>query len=92
MSSTRAEIFNPLTLPVLAGAALDGIVQKPYIAPTIWLIVTIVCLIMHIHYGMGVVSKILVTCVHFGNNTSFLTPTIQKIIRLIAQSRPLANF
>jgi len=56
MSSTRAEIFNPLTLPVLAGAALDGIVQKPYIAPTIWLIVTIVCLIMHIHYGMGVVA------------------------------------
>ena len=57
MSSTRAEIFNPLTLPVLAGAALDGMVQKPYIAPTIWLIVTIVCLIMHIHYGMGVVSQ-----------------------------------
>merc|ERR1711868_31814 len=56
MSSTRAEIFNPLTLPVLAGAALDGMVQKLYIAPTIWLIVTIVCLIMHIHYGMGVVA------------------------------------
>ena len=92
MSSTRAEIFNPLTLPVLAGAALDGIVQKPYIAPTIWLIVTIVCLIMHIHYGMGVVSKILVTCIYFRNDTSFLTLKIKNILRVIAQSRPLAKF
>ena len=92
MSSTRAEIFNPLTLPVSAGAALDGIVQKPYIAPTIWLIVTIVCLIMHIHYGMGVVSKILVTCIYFRNDTSFLTLKIKKILRVIAQSRPLAKF
>ena len=77
MSSTRAEIFNPLTLPVLAGAALDGIVQKPYIAPTIWLIVTIVCLIMHIHYGMGVVSQILVTCVDFGKIQVFRIPQNQ---------------
>jgi len=55
MSSTRAEIFNPLFLPILAGCAFDGLMGKVYLAPINWTIITILCLIMHIHYGIGVV-------------------------------------
>lgn len=55
MSSTRAEIFNPLFLPILAGAAFDGLMQKPYLAPVTWKVICAMCVIMHIHYGIGVV-------------------------------------
>ena len=56
MSSTRAELFNPLIIPILAGLAFDGIMQRPYLAPVNWKIVTGICALMHVHYGIGVVS------------------------------------
>lgn len=55
MSSTRAEIFNPLFLPILAGAAFSGLMGRPYLAPLTWKVICAMCLIMHIHYGIGVV-------------------------------------
>jgi len=55
MSSTRAELFNPLIIPILAGLAFDGIMQRPYLAPVNWKVVTGICALMHVHYGIGVV-------------------------------------
>lgn len=55
MSTTRADVFNPLILPILGGVAFDGILQLPYLSPINWTIICVVCILMHIHYGIGVV-------------------------------------
>ena len=57
MSSTRADILNPLLIPLLAGAMFDGIFQKVYLCKLNFNLVFTVCLIMHVHYGVGVVSN-----------------------------------
>ena len=58
MSSTRAEIFNPLFLPILAGAAFEGLMKRTYLAPITWKVICAMCLLMHLHYGIGVVSLV----------------------------------
>ena len=56
MSNTRAEIITPLFVPLLAGIASTSLVlPMVYLARPIWTITFGICLIMHIHYGCGVV-------------------------------------
>jgi len=55
MSSTRADLFNPLIVPLLCGAIFDGFFQRVYLAPLNWQLVAVVVSLMHIHYGIGVV-------------------------------------
>ena len=62
MSSTRADIFNPLLLPLLGGALFDGIFQRVYLCTLNWKIVFFCSLIMHLHYGVGVVSFRNINC------------------------------
>lgn len=57
MSNTRAEIITPLFVPLLAGIASTSLVlPMVYLARPIWTITFGICLVMHIHYGCGVVS------------------------------------
>jgi len=55
MSSTRADIFNPLIVPLLVGAIFDGFFARVYLAVPNWKIVAAVATLMHMHYGVGVV-------------------------------------
>jgi len=59
MSNTRAEIITPLFVPLLAGIASTSLVlPMVYLARPIWTITFGICLIMHIHYGCGVVHAL----------------------------------
>ena len=55
MSSTRADIFNPLIVPLLVGAIFDGFFARVYLAVPNWKVVALIATLMHIHYGVGVV-------------------------------------
>lgn len=55
MSSTRADLLNPLLIPILFGSMFDGLLHYVYLARINFKIVFLVCFIMHLHYGIGVV-------------------------------------
>ena len=55
MSSTRADIFNPLIVPLLVGAIFDGFFARVYLAVPNWKVVALIATLMHIYYGVGVV-------------------------------------
>lgn len=59
MSNTRAEVLSPLFIPVLAGIATTALLlPNVYLAKIVWFITFFLCLIMHIHYGFGVVHAL----------------------------------
>ena len=74
MSSTRADLLNPLLIPLLAGTMFDFLLARVYLARPNIKFVFAICLLMHIHYGFGVVRII-------QSNTS------QKDIKLLAETK-----
>jgi len=58
MSSTRADLLNPLLIPLLAGTMFDFLLARVYLARPNLKFVFAICLLMHIHYGFGVVRII----------------------------------
>lgn len=74
MSSTRADLLNPLLIPLLAGTMFDFLLARVYLARPNIKFVFAICLLMHIHYGFGVVCII-------QSNTS------QKDIKLLSETK-----
>jgi|ERR1711970_24651 len=72
MSSTRADVFNPMLLPVILICLLDALCRHPYISPFFWIIAFWICLLMHLHYGRGVVSSL---AKHLGIKVFKINPT-----------------
>jgi len=55
MSSTRADLLNPLLIPLLAGTMFDFLLARVYLARPNIKFVFAICFLMHVHYGFGVV-------------------------------------